>query len=390
MAMNLAPYACTAQDSRGRFYTEDSCFMRDPLQRDRDRIIHATAFRRLKHKAQVFIANESEYYRTRLTHSMEVAQVARGISRSLELNEDLAEAVSLAHDLGHPPFGHAGEDALSEALRDRGGFNHNDQTFRLLHILEEKYPSFPGLNLSWETLEGIVKHNGPIQKGLAAHPDLRSIYAFSAQYDLELDTYASAEAQVAALADDIAYNSHDIDDGFRAGLFTLEQLRQVPILGKIMHDIDKAYPQLSSEALIQETIRRLLNTFVGFMYTETKKRLGETKPQCAQDIRNLGFPVVALGDDATKSLAEVHQFLMDHMYNHPAILEMKSMGRAIVRDLYTTERHRRYHESGEAGAIATADFVATLTDVEALTLHEKLTGKKYVSPFLKGLKAANG
>jgi dGTPase len=389
MAMNLAPYACTAQDSRGRFYTEDGCFMRDPLQRDRDRIIHATAFRRLKHKAQVFIANESEYYRTRLTHSMEVAQVARGIARSLELNEDLAEAVSLAHDLGHPPFGHAGEDALSEALKDIGGFNHNDQTFRLLHILEKKYPTFDGLNLSWETLEGIVKHNGPIRNGLPSNSALRSIHAFSARYDLELETYASAEAQVAALSDDIAYNSHDIDDGFKAGLFTLDQLRQVPILGQMMSDIDKAYPHLTPEAVIQETIRRLLNTFVGFMYTETKKRLADAKPQSAQDVRNLSFPVVALDDLAKKSLGEVHQFLMDNMYCHPAILEMKSIGRAIVRDLYTTERHKRFREQGEEGSIGTADFVANLTDVEALTLHEKLTGKKYVSPFVKNLRAVN-
>ncbi len=362
--------------------------MRDPLQRDRDRIIHATAFRRLKHKAQVFIANESEYFRTRLTHSMEVAQVARGISRSLGLNEDLAEAVSLAHDLGHPPFGHAGEDALSEALRELGGFNHNDQTFRLLHILEKKYPTFDGLNLSWETLEGIVKHNGPIVGGLEKNPSLRSIYSFSAQYDLELETYASAEAQVAALSDDIAYNSHDIDDGFRAGLFGLAELRQVPLLGQIIEQVYQAYPNLSPEAVIQETIRRLLNSFVGRLYKETRKRLDDVKPGCAQDIRNLSFPIVGLDDETTKNLSDVHQFLSDHMYFHPVIVEMKNMGRAVVRDLYTTERHKRYATHGEHAAISAADAIAHLTDIEALAAHEKLTGKKYVSPFTHSTKVA--
>lgn len=382
MAFLLAPYACLPQESRGRFYAEDNCFMRDPLQRDRDRIIHATAFRRLKHKTQVFIASEGEYYRTRLTHSMEVAQIARGIARSLELNEDVAEAVSLAHDLGHPPFGHAGEDALSEAMKEAGGFNHNDQTFRILTRLEKKYPSFDGLNLSWETLEGIVKHNGPILGGLEKNKALRTLYSFCDKYDLELETFPSAEAQIAAFADDIAYNSHDIDDGFKAGLFTLTHLRTVPLLGQIMSSVEAVYANLSQDALIQETIRRLINLFVGDMYQETKRRLAEAKPQSAQDIRNLKHPIVALTDPFQKHLRDTHDFLMERMYCHPDVLEMKAESRRIVRDLFTVEKHRRFSPDAPTPVEEIADAVALLTDYEALGAHEKLTGKKHASPFL--------
>ncbi|MBN9564610.1 MAG: deoxyguanosinetriphosphate triphosphohydrolase [Alphaproteobacteria bacterium] len=380
MPMTLAPYACLPQESRGRLHPEENCFMRDPLQRDRDRIIHSTAFRRLKHKAQVFIANEGEYYRTRLTHSMEVAQIARGISRKFSLNEDLSEAISLAHDFGHPPFGHAGEDALMDAMHEVGGFNHNDQTFRVLTHLEKKYPLFPGLNLSWETLEGIVKHNGPIVGDFENNPALRTIFKFNASFDLELDTYPSAEAQIAAISDDIAYNSHDIDDGFKAGLFVLADLKQVPVIGNIMAGVDKTYPGLNDDNMVQETIRRLINHLVSDLANETKRRLEDCKPQSAQDIRKLTLPVVSLSQNGAKDMASIRSFLSDNMYFHPMVLEMKSIGRAVVRDLFTTKLHQSFSPENPKPFVEIADSIAQLTDLEALHAHEKLTGKRYTSP----------
>jgi dGTPase len=386
MPMTLAPYACLPQESRGRLHPEESCFMRDPLQRDRDRIIHSTAFRRLKHKAQVFIANEGEYYRTRLTHSMEVAQIARGISRKFSLNEDLSEAISLAHDFGHPPFGHAGEDALMDAMKDAGGFNHNDQTFRILTQLEKKYPLFSGLNLSWETLEGIVKHNGPILGGFENNPALRAIFDFNASFDLTLQTYPSAEAQVAAIADDIAYNSHDIDDGFKAGLFGLTDLNQVPVIAEILASIERTYPGLSDDNRVQETIRRLINHLVSDLTDETKKRLEDCNPQSAQDIRELTLPIVSLSEKGARDIASIRAFLSDHMYFHPMVLEMKAIGRAVVRDLYTTKLHQSFSPENPKPYIEIADSIAQLTDLEALHAHEKLTGRRYISPVQSLLK----
>ena len=380
MPMTLAPYACLPQESRGRLHLEESCFMRDPLQRDRDRIIHSTAFRRLKHKAQVFIANEGEYYRTRLTHSMEVAQIARGISRKFSLNEDLAEAISLAHDFGHPPFGHAGEDALMDAMKDAGGFNHNDQTFRVLTHIEKKYPLFSGLNLSWETLEGIVKHNGPIMGGFEKNPALRAIFNVNASFDLALHTYPSAEAQVAAISDDIAYNSHDIDDGFKAGLFDLADLNQVPVIGEILADVDKTYPGLSDDNKVQELIRRLINRLVSDLTDQTQKRLHDCNPQSAQEIRELTFPVVSLSEKGLKDMASIRQFLSKNMYFHPIVLEMKAIGKSVVRDLYSTKFHQSFSPENPKPYVDIADAVAQLTDLEALHAHEKLTGKRYISP----------
>ena len=383
MFFSYAPYASHPQDSRGRFFKEESCFMRDPLQRDRDRIIHSTAFRRLKHKTQVFFATEGDYYRTRLTHSMEVAQIARGLARSLQLNEDLAEALSLAHDLGHAPFGHAGEDALEEAIVSAGGWNHNDQTFRILTRLEKRYPLFDGLNLSWETLEGIVKHNGPILGGRDANPSLRTIYDFSDRYDLELETYPSAEAQISALADDIAYNSHDIDDGLNAKLFTIAQVREVPLVGRIMGDVEKLYPELAPNTLIAETIRRIINLFVADLFKETQSRLKSGSFQTVADVRHSKSPVAALSEEMAKNLTEIHGFLCTNMYFHPLVSEMKQMGRAIVRDLFSREEHRRYSQDNPVGKDVIADAIAVLTDQEALVAHEKLTGRHYISPLTR-------
>src|SRR5689334_22077618 len=271
-----APYASKAAESRGRIHPEPEHSMRSPFQRDRDRIIHSTAFRRLTHKTQVFVYHEGDHYRTRLTHSLEVAQIARTISRALGLDEDLAETLALAHDLGHTPFGHAGEEALNAEMTRFGGFSHNDQTLRILTSLERRYAEFDGLNLTWESLEGTVKHNGPLR---GAGID-RSVPPTIAEYDscqpMALDIFPSAEAQVSALADDIAYNNHDIDDGLRAGLFTVADLADVPLLGPVFHTVASRYPGLEESRLIHESIRRLIDRMVGDLTDATRSRLGDS------------------------------------------------------------------------------------------------------------------
>ncbi len=252
----MRPYAADARQSRGRHIAESEAENRTPFQRDRDRIIHSNAFRRLKHKTQVFVFHEGDYYRTRLTHSIEVAQIARTVTRSLGGDEDLAEAVALAHDLGHTPFGHAGEDALSAALTDVGGFDHNVQTLRILTRLERRYAAFDGLNLTWETLEGVVKHNGPIRDPAPAIRD------YDSEHPLWLESHAGLESQIASLADDVAYNAHDIDDGLRAGLFDLDDVSDLPLLGELLAEIDRKWPDLERQRRIYELVRQLIGALV--------------------------------------------------------------------------------------------------------------------------------
>src|SRR5579862_8694009 len=278
-----APYASRPQESRGRLYPEPESEMRSPFQRDRDRIIHSTAFRKLQYKTQVFVYHEGDNFRTRLTHSLEVAQIARSIARVLGLDEDLAEALALAHDLGHTPFGHAGEEALNAEMAAYGGFSHNDQTLRILTRLERGYAEYDGLNLTWEALEGTVKHNGPV-----AAPLSLSIAEYNARHDLLLDTYAGPEAQVASLADDIAYNNHDIDDGLRAGLFAIADLADVPLVGPVFHEVAERYPGLDEPRLIHESIRRMIDRMVRDVVAETRSRLAESRVGSADDIRALG------------------------------------------------------------------------------------------------------
>src|SRR5215813_2194660 len=286
-------------ETRGRLVSEPESPTRSVYQRDRDRIIHSGAFRRLKHKTQVFVYHEGDYYRTRLTHSIEVAQIARSISRVLGFNEDLAEALALGHDLGHPPFGHAGEQALNEAMQPFGGFDHNEQTFRVLTLLERRYAAFDGLNLTWECLEGVVKHNGPLVGPAAPERHRgRPVPATIADYcahgrDLELETWPGPEAQVAALSDDIAYNNHDVDDGLRAGLFDVEDLGQVPLVGPVFAEVGKRYPGIEESRLIHESIRRLIDRMVRDLVDETRRRLAESSAKSADDIRALGRPVAA-------------------------------------------------------------------------------------------------
>jgi dGTPase len=295
-----APYACDPLQSRGRLHAEPASKGRSPFRRDCDRIIHSTAFRRLKHKTQVFVFDEGDHYRTRLTHTLEVAQVARALARALDLDEDLAEALALAHDLGHPPFGHAGERALDECLSVYGGFDHNAQTLRVVTTLERHYPGFDGLNLTWETLEGLVKHNGPLTdkdgKPLGryrAHGIPETIRQYVRQQNLELWSFASVEAQVAAFADDIAYDAHDIDDGLRAELFSLDDIAAVALPGKIIADIRAAFPALDSARLVHEFVRRLIGLLIEDVIAETRRRLAALAPGSADDVRRAPAAVVA-------------------------------------------------------------------------------------------------
>ncbi|MAG97199.1 MAG: deoxyguanosinetriphosphate triphosphohydrolase [Rhodospirillaceae bacterium] len=383
-AQSPAPFACRPEDSRGRRHPEPESATRSVFQRDRDRIIHSAAFRRLKHKTQVFVYHEGDNYRTRLTHSLEVSQIARSISRVLGLNEDLAEALALAHDLGHPPFGHAGEDALDTAMQPWGGFDHNAQALRVLTRLEHRYAEFDGLNLTWETLEGVVKHNGPL---LAAGPDATEIPPFIAEYvtdhDLELGSYPGAEAQVAALSDDIAYNNHDIDDGLRAELFSIEDLAEVPLIGPLFAEVMERYPGLERSRLIFETIRRMITRMVDDAIAETGRRIAAEKPAHALDVRALGRPLVAHSEELAEESRALRDFLFQNMYRHYKINRMASNGRRIVGELfalYLSEPEclptQWQIQAGAPRSAATArlacDFIAGMTDRFAADEHNHL------------------
>jgi len=378
VALPLAIFASHPDASRGRLHVEQESQTRTRFQRDRDRIVHSGAFRKLQFKTQVFVYHEGDYFRTRLTHSLEVAQIARSISRSLGLNEDLAEALALAHDLGHTPFGHAGEDALRAAMKPYGGFDHNEQTFRILTKLEERYAGFDGLNLTWETLEGVVKHNGPLS---APRPTLVD---FSTAFDLELDTLAGPEAQVAALADDIAYNNHDIDDGLRAGLFEIEELLDLPLVGEVFRQVQARYPGLERGRLIHEAIRRLIDRMVTDLVTESAARLTKAQPNSAADIRALSAPVVAFSDEMKGWDAALRAFLFRRMYRHYRVNRMTSKVKRVVAELFdfylgqpnclpdTWRRRVETTEDGSAAARVVADYIAGMTDRYALEAHEKL------------------
>ncbi len=381
----LEPYACTPEASRGRLAAEPPSPTRSAFQRDRDRIIHSTAFRRLKHKTQVFVYHEGDHYRTRLTHSIEVAQIARTIARALGLNEDLAEAVALAHDLGHPPFGHAGEEALDQAMAGCGGFDHNEQTFRVLTLLERRYAEFDGLNLTWECLEGVAKHNGPLS-GPGNDPAPATIARYSAECaDLELSGWPGAEAQVAALADDVAYNNHDIDDGLRAGLFAVEELAEVPLVGPVFEEVRQRYPGLESGRLIHESIRRLIDRMVSDLIDETRRRAEDARPSSPAEVRGLGRPLVAFSQSMRRNDAALKEFLFRRMYRHDKVIRMTDRARRVVRDLFELYVGQPERLPGEwralaegAGSPPTArlvgDYIAGMTDRFALDEHERLFG----------------
>src|SRR3954447_13449095 len=341
MAAPRMPYACDPEHSRGRLFDEPPAKTRSPFRRDCDRVIHSTAFRRLKHKTQVFVFHEGDHYRTRLTHSLEVAQIARALARQLGLDEDLTETLALAHDLGHPPFGHAGERALDACLQAHGGFDHNAQTLRVLTALEHRYPEFDGLNLTWESLEGIVKHNGPLtdRSGVPVGRYSDSgvpigIADFNGKYDLELWSYASLEAQVAAFAYDIAYDAHDIDDGLRAGLFGVDDLKVMPLTADIIAEIGKAYPSLDDIRRGAELVRELISYLIGAVISEAGRRLEAAKPRSADDVRHHHQPLIAFPAAVASEEAAIKAFLKQRMYRHQRVMRVMGDAEQVLFDLF--------------------------------------------------------
>ena len=372
----LAPYAACDDNSRGRRFPEDSPHGRSQFQRDRDRIVHSTAFRRLEYKTQVFVNHEGDLFRTRLTHSIEVAQIARSIARALRVNEDLAEAVSIAHDLGHTPFGHAGQDALNECMRDYGGFEHNLQSLRTVDLLEERYGAFDGLNLTFETREGILKHCSPARARDLGDLGRRFIER----------TQPTIEAQICNLADEIAYNNHDVDDGLRSGLITLEQLEEVPIFARFRCEVVDLYPQIAGRRLIHEAIRRMINAQVIDLVGETTGRIEAVAPRSIDDVR--AAPVlVAYSETMRAEQLKLKQFLRDNLYRHYQVLRMTAKARQVLKNLfdalfddlrllpeeYADNARAAEVELGKAGrARAVADYVAGMTDRFAMLEHRRL------------------
>lgn len=377
-----APYAEDPFKSKGRRFKEDESRTRTPFARDRDRIIHTSAFRRLKEKTQVFVAHEGDNFRTRLTHSLEVAQVARSLATALGLDSDLAETIALGHDLGHPPFGHAGEDELEIQMKPYGGFDHNVQTFRVVTELEHRYPDFLGLNLTWETLEGIIKHNGPVANKLGK-PSWKAIQKYDHDYGLGLDTWASAEAQVAALADDIAYNNHDVDDGVTAGLFTLDELMDVPLIGPILAAVKSERPDLDPRLTHLEAIRRMIGAMIDDVMGETLQRAAATGVSSADDVRGLDHALVAFSPDMAEDLARLRAFLHERMYRHWRVNRTRSQARRILGEMFTLflkepevlptiwfAKSQNRDEAGRARVVC--DYIAGMTDRFAIEEHRKL------------------
>ena len=385
-----APYAADPAASRGRFHAEPPSASRNAFRRDCDRIIHATAFRRLKHKTQVFVFDEGDHYRTRLTHTLEVTQIARALARALGLDEDLAEALALAHDLGHPPFGHAGERALDACLGDFGGFDHNAQTLRVVTAMERRYPAFDGLNLSWETLEGIVKHNGPLTDAggepigrYKQHGVPLAIRDYTALHDLALWSHASAEAQVAAIADDIAYDAHDLDDGLRADLFALADLAGLPVLGGLYREVRDQYPGIDAARLTHEMVRRLIGRLVEDVVEESTRRLGAAAPVSSDEVRAAGTAMVGFSSMMASTDRAIKEFLWANMYRHPRVTEVMTKAEEVVRSLFARylvrprELPQEWSEGLEKAdapvrALRIADFIAGMTDRFALTEHARL------------------
>lgn len=389
-----ASFASDPDRARGRRVPEEESNFRSCFQRDRDRIIHASAFRRLKHKTQVFVEHEGDYYRTRLTHSIEVAQVARTIAGALYLNDELTEAVALAHDLGHPPFGHTGEDALHALMQPYGGFDHNAQAIKIVTSLERHYAEFDGLNLTWETLEGIAKHNGPVAalpvgeaEGASADVLPHALADYNALHDLELHTHASAEAQVAALSDDIAYNNHDLHDGLRAGLFEEDEIAQLPLVGAAYAQVDAAYPNLDPYRRRHEALRRVFGMMVSDVIETSRHQLVASGANSVEDIRALGKPVICFSDAMWRDLGEIRRFLFTRMYRAPAVMKIRAEVSGVVEGLFPlfleqpalmpadwTNSIAGAGEDRTMLARIVADYIAGMTDRFALQEHARLIG----------------
>ncbi|MBQ8437082.1 MAG: deoxyguanosinetriphosphate triphosphohydrolase [Alphaproteobacteria bacterium] len=377
--MTLANYATHAQQSRGRMYPDFTNIIRSPFQRDRDRLIHSMSFRRLDGKTQVFAYHEGKNYRTRLTHSMEVAQITRTLCKSLHLNEELGEAIALAHDLGHSPFGHAGERGLQKVMKPYGGFDHNIQALRIITEYESHYPEFPGLNLSWETLEGMVKHHGKITGKL--NPYLKK---FNKAYDLELKYYSSLEAQIAALADDIAYLNHDIDDGFRAGFYIINDLRELPFINRILNDLEQKHQNIDDNIRIYAITRNTIAKMVFDILEQTQYNLQQNTYNSCDDIRHSVSPIASHSAQTQKEIQELRQFLYKHFYNHTNVVRMDMKSQRVIEELFnifmsdwhllpTSERNKissQLTNTEIAGIICT--YIANMTDMGALEEHQKL------------------
>lgn len=375
--MEYASYATTPDSTRGRLYPEAECTTRSCFQRDRDRIIHSAAFRRLEYKTQVFVNHEGDHYRTRLTHSLEVSQLTRSICRILRLNEDLGEALALAHDLGHTPFGHAGEYALDEVMHPYGGFDHNAQTIRILTQMETKYANFDGLNLSWETLEGIAKHNGPVTE------PPRALAAYQARHDLELHSHAGPEAQIAALADDIAYNNHDMEDGLRAGMFALEDMAALPLMAEIIDKVTGEHPDLPRRRASHEVIRRMINRMVNDLIEQTRRHIETTQVKSAADVRALSHPVAEFSEEMQAVNREIKRFLMERMYRHYKVNRMTTKACRVVKELFlffmdepgclpTHWQQAMVEMDEQRKAELVCDFIAGMTDRFALEEHVRI------------------
>lgn len=381
-ALPLASYACRPDQTRGRVFEEEESQHRTAFQRDRDRIIHASAFRRLKYKTQVFVYHEGDHYRTRLSHTLEVAQITRSLARALMINEDLAEGIALAHDLGHTPFAHIGEEHLQDAMKDFGGFDHNDQSLRVLTTLERKYPHWTGLNLSWETLEGVLKHNGPIKGKLKI-----AASSLQKQMDMEIKTYASLEAQVAALSDDIAYNNHDVEDGLRAGLFNLQELEELSLLKHAIKTTRDRYGDMERRYLVQEMIREMIGMMVNDVLVQSSKTIQALDPQSSDDVRKAGQTIITFSDTMRNDVDELRSFLFERMYKHYTMQRIWLKVGKIVGDLFEAfhknykllPEHWQKHVEDVGGdknnrerARVVADYIAGMTDRYAIREHERL------------------
>ena len=375
-----AIFSTSFENSKGRLHNENESKNRNPFQRDRDRVIHWDSFRLLKHKTQVFLAHTGDYYRTRLTHSLEVSQISRSISRRLGLDEDLAEVLALSHDLGHPPFAHSGEEVLNKCMNDYDGFDHNAQTLRILTSLEERYPSFNGLNLTWETLEGVVKHNGPL---LDPHIVIKE---YNKRHDLELNSYPGLEAQIASLSDDIAYNNHDIDDGFRAGFISLDDLKNIEVFSEIIKEINSEFKSIDNYMIVKELIRRLIGLMVNDLIKNTKKNIRKVSPKNAEEIRSHNGLIASFSDFFISQDTQIRNFLRSRVYEHNSIEKERVKSMRIIEEIFskliknidllpTKLKEKCDSPYSKITARVICDYIASMTDRSVVENHARLYGE---------------
>lgn len=378
----LQNYACRPKNSRGRVYPENTTPYRNEFERDRDRIIHSNAFKRLQYKTQVFVNHEGDHYRNRLTHSIEVSSISRSLCKALALNEDLAEAVALAHDLGHTPFGHAGEDILNECMKDYGGFSHNAHAFKILTSIEQKYAAYDGLNLTWEVLEGIVKHNGPIEKNSVERSDAYAyIFKYDQKHKLDLDKYSSAEAQIASLSDDIAYICHDLEDSIKAEIINYSDLQEIEFIDRYLHEIKKDYSNIHENRLIYELVRKLTHHFIKSLLFQTRENIEHYKIEKEQDIRDLNKQVVEFTPEVNEEVKHIKQFLKNKVYHHHKVAAVCLQSKNVVKSLFKlyvdnidllpfSWQHMIEGSNEQEKMSIIADYIAGMTDRFAIKQYQ--------------------